>query len=259
MADQWFYMKAGNRFGPVTPRILRSLAQGGEIQPTDLVSREGSGTWVDAGRVKGLFSPKPTASRTPALPLDDDQYALDVASVTPSIRTDPPEPEGSGKLELDAASRFFLLHPLGLPTWVVGGVLATFVLVVLLIDKDRNSPSPTPDLLLALMAGLFVVMWLGTYVWLRVWLGWQTACPRCNRWFSKLLIGSDAQVVASREEMHTYTGQAAIRDRNYQVTGYIDEQRTVPITVKTVVGQRKYRCGSCTHHWEVCDVGRVMM
>ena len=144
---------------------------------------------------------------------------------------------------------------MGLPTWIVGGVLATFVLVVLLIDKDRNSPSPTLDRLIALMATSFVVMWLGAYVWLRVWLGRLTACPRCNRWFSKLRMGSDAQVVASREEMHTDTGQAATRDRNYQVTGYIDEQRTVPITVKSVVGHREYRCGSCTHHWEVRDVG----
>ena len=90
-------------------------------------------------------------------------------------------------------------------------------------------------------------------------LGRQTACPRCNRWFSKLLIKSDAQVIGSREEMHTYTGQAAIRDRNHQVTGYIDEQRTMPVTVKTVVGLRKYRCQSCGHRWEVSDVGRVIM
>ena len=87
MADQWFYMKAGNRFGPFTPRILRSLAQGGDIQSTDLVSRDGSGTWVDAGRVKGLFSPKPPAPRTPAFPLDDDQYALETVAAIPPNRS----------------------------------------------------------------------------------------------------------------------------------------------------------------------------
>ena len=27
----------------------------------------------------------------------------------------------------------------------------------------------------------------------------------------------------------TYTGQAAIRDRNFRVTGYVDEQRTMPV------------------------------
>ena len=97
MADQWFYMKAGNRFGPVTPRIHPSLAQGGEIEPTDLVSREGSGTWVDAARVKGLFSPKPPAARTPAFLLEEDQYALETVAAIPPIRTDPPEPESQGK------------------------------------------------------------------------------------------------------------------------------------------------------------------
>ena len=114
MANLWFYLKAGNKFGPVTARILRQLALDGEIKPTDLVSREGSGTWVDAERVKGLFPPASPAPRTPATPPDDSPYALDVPSPISSIRTDPPEPEVKGKLELDAASRFFLIHPLGL-------------------------------------------------------------------------------------------------------------------------------------------------
>jgi len=259
MADLWFYMKAGNRFGPITPRILRALACSGEIQPTDLVSREGSGTWVDAARVKGLFPPAPPASQTPAALPDDSPYALDVASPTPPIRTDPPQPEGKGKLELDAPSRFFLLHPLGLPTWIVGSVLGTFVFMVLMIEKERDSPRPTPEGFTFFLVGLVFVVCISAYIWLRVWLGRQTACPRCNQWFSKLLIKSGTHVVGSRQEIHTYTGQTAIRDRNYQVTGYIDEQRTMPVTVKTVVGHRNYRCGSCGHRWEVSDVGRVIM
>jgi len=259
MADLWLYMKAGHRFGPVTARILRKLAVDGEIRPTDLVSREGSGTWADAARVKGLFTPAPPAPRTPAALFDDSPYALDVASPTPPIRTDPPQPEGKGKLELDAPSRFFLLHPLGLPTWIIGAVLATFIFLLLVIEKERDSPKPAPEGFFPLVAGLAFVMCIAPYVWLRIWLGRQTACPRCNLWFSKLLIESDSRVVGSREETHTYTGQAAIRDRNHQVTGYIDEQRTMPITVKTVVGHRKYRCKSCEHRWEVSDVGRVIM
>ncbi len=259
MADLWFHMKAGHRFGPVTARILRRLAGDGEIKPTDLMSREESGTWVDAGRVKGLFPPVTPVPRTPAALPNDDQYALDVSSPIPPIKADPPEPEGKGKLELDAPSRFFLLHPLGLPTWVIGGVLATFVLILMLIEKERGSPRPSPEALISLMAGSFVAMWLGAYVWSRIWLGRQTACPRCNRWFSKLLIRSDSQVIGSQEEIHTYTGHTAIRDRNFRVTGYIDEQRAVPITVKTVVGHRKYRCKSCGHRWEVSEVGRVIM
>ncbi len=259
MADLWSYMKAGHRYGPVTARILRQLAVDGEIQPTDLVSREGSGTWVDATRVKGLFPPAPPAPRTPAALPDDSPYALDVASPIPPIKADPPEPEGKGKLELDAPSRFFLLHPLGLPTWVIGGVLATFVLILMLIEKERGSPRPSPEALIPLMAGSFVVMWLGAYAWLRVWLGRQTACPRCNRWFSKLVIKSDSRVIDSREETRTYTGHAAIRDRNFRVTGYVDEQRTMPVTVKTIVAFRTYRCRTCGHRWETSDVGNAIV
>ena len=259
MANLWFYLKAGNKFGPVTARILRQLALDGEIKPTDLVSREGSGTWVDAVRVKGLFPSASPAPRTPATPLDDYSYALDVPSPTPPIRTDPPETEVKGKLELDAPSRFFLLHPLGLPTWIIGSVLGTFVFMVVMIEEERNSPRPTPEGFTFFLVGLVFVVSISTYVGMRVWVGRQTACPRCKRRFSKLLIKSDAQVVASREEMHTYTGQNAIRDRNGQVTGYIDEQRTMPVTVKTVVGLRKYRCKACNHRWEISDVGKVAL
>jgi hypothetical protein len=259
MANLWFYMKEGNKFGPVTARILRQLALDGEIKPTDLVSREGSGTWVDAERVKGLLPPASPAPRSPATPPDDSPYALDVPSPTPPIRTDPPETEVKGKLELDALSRFFLLHPLGLPTWIIGSVLATFIFLVFIIDKERDSPRPAPEGFFPLLAGLSFGIWIAAYVWLRVWLGRQTACSRCNQWFSKLLIKSEAQVVGSREEMHTYTGQNAIRDRNGQVTGYIDEQRTMPVTVKTVVGLRKYRCKACNHRWEISDVGKVVI
>ena len=130
MADQWFYMKGGHRFGPVTPRILRSLAQGGEVRPTDLVSREGSGTWVDAARVKGLFPTTPPAPRIPSTLPVNDQYALDVASPIPPIRSDSPEPEAKGELELDGLSRFLLLNPFGLPTWLVSGGLMLFVFLV---------------------------------------------------------------------------------------------------------------------------------
>ncbi len=57
----------------------------------------------------------------------------------------------------------------------------------------------------------------------------------------------------------THTGHAAIRDPNFQVTGYVDEQRTLPVTVKTVVGSRKYRCKACGHSWESIDVGKVIV
>ena len=131
--------------------------------------------------------------------------------------------------------------------------------LVLFIEKQQQTRQPLPDAFNYGVTGLMYAVWIGAFVHLRAKTGRQTACPRCNQWFSKLLIQSDARVVASREEMRTYTGQAAIRDRNYQVTGYIDEQRTMPVTVKTVVGYRKYRCSSCSHRWEVGDVGQLMM
>ena len=259
MASQWFYMKAGNRFGPVTARILQALATTGEIGPADLISREGSGTWVDAARVKGLFPTTSPAPRTPAtFTAADDQYALEVASSNPSIKSDAPDPEATGKLELDGLSRFVFLNPLGLPIWVVSGGLLVFVFLILFIEKQQQDRHPLPDAFNYGVSGFVYVWWIGIFVYLRAKMGRQTACPRCNRWFAALLVWSDAHVIGSHQEVHTYTGQTAIRDRNFQVTGYIDEQRTFPITIKTVAGHRKYRCKTCQHRWEVRDVGRVI-
>ena len=112
MANLWYYMKDGKQVWPGHGGILRQLALDGEIKPTDLVSREGSGTWVDAVRVKGLFPSASLAPGTPATPPDDSPYARCPVPIS-SIRTDPPEPEGKGRLELDAACRFFLT-PAGL-------------------------------------------------------------------------------------------------------------------------------------------------
>jgi hypothetical protein len=55
MAEQWYYIKDGEKHGPVHVVNLKRLAQNEKLMPTDLLWKEGLADWVPAGRLKGLF------------------------------------------------------------------------------------------------------------------------------------------------------------------------------------------------------------
>jgi len=53
MSD-WYWMKNGEKHGPVDTAHLKQLAQTGQLQPTDTIWREGLLNWVPASKAKGL-------------------------------------------------------------------------------------------------------------------------------------------------------------------------------------------------------------
>jgi hypothetical protein len=56
MADaNFWYESNGEQKGPVSAAQLKGLANSGELQPTDMIWKEGAPDWVTAGSVKGLF------------------------------------------------------------------------------------------------------------------------------------------------------------------------------------------------------------
>src|SRR5688572_19619232 len=57
MATEWYYTINGQQApAPVSAAQLKQLAQGNQLQPTDLVWQEGMATWMPASSVKGLFA-----------------------------------------------------------------------------------------------------------------------------------------------------------------------------------------------------------
>jgi len=52
---QWYWMKDGQKRGPVDTPELKRLADTGEMKPSDRIWREGLPAWVPASRAKGLF------------------------------------------------------------------------------------------------------------------------------------------------------------------------------------------------------------
>lgn len=53
---RWFYIQAGERYGPVTGPELRAAALLGFVGPRDRVGCGSDGPWAKAGNVHGLFN-----------------------------------------------------------------------------------------------------------------------------------------------------------------------------------------------------------
>ena len=64
--SQWYYSESGQQAGPVSSEQLKQLATSGQLQPSDLVWKDGMGQWVEARKIKGLFPQQ--AVRPPQLP-----------------------------------------------------------------------------------------------------------------------------------------------------------------------------------------------
>lgn len=72
MSQDWYYEDNGQRQGPVSPAMLKKLADSGQIRPETRVWRPGMAQWAEARAIRGLFpggqpaAPAPTAA--PARP-----------------------------------------------------------------------------------------------------------------------------------------------------------------------------------------------
>lgn len=58
MKKEWFFKQDDKIFGPFEAVKLKTMAQGGNIEPFTLVRKTETGKWVEAARIKGLFVPR---------------------------------------------------------------------------------------------------------------------------------------------------------------------------------------------------------
>jgi GYF domain 2 len=71
MADQWYYSKGGQQFGPISQEQLQGLFGNGTLTPDDLVWAEGMSEWVPGRHVPGLLAPgvaQPGMAPVPGMP-----------------------------------------------------------------------------------------------------------------------------------------------------------------------------------------------
>ena len=156
--SQWYYSKNNQRQGPVSSEQLKQLAATGQLQPSDLVWKEGMAQWAAASSIKGLFA-APAAPPPPNFP--------------PVIQNCPPTQATTGwnppfKLSLGfyswpaVAALLLCCFPFGLylvwthPSWTRNVKVvwsAAWLVLVLMVSASRNtnehsrrtSSSPTAD------------------------------------------------------------------------------------------------------------------
>ena len=56
MADQWYVGKGGENHGPFTNAQLKALADAKKLDPTDMLSKHGTGGWLPASSEEWLFA-----------------------------------------------------------------------------------------------------------------------------------------------------------------------------------------------------------
>jgi uncharacterized Zn-finger protein/ribosomal protein L32 len=67
-AAEWYFARGGTQNGPVTWAQLRQRAASGQLQPTDMVWKNGMAAWAAAASIQHLFPPAPVATSPPPLP-----------------------------------------------------------------------------------------------------------------------------------------------------------------------------------------------
>ncbi len=104
LPPQWYYSKNNKQQGPVSAEQLKQLAASGQLQPSDLVWKEGMGQWVEASRIKGLF----------------------VAPAAPPLPTSPPPVENPSPTQTVTGWKPPFKLPLGFYSWPAVAALVLF-------------------------------------------------------------------------------------------------------------------------------------
>lgn len=127
--SEWFHSHHGRKLGPFTARQLRERADAGELRPEDLVLKEGTGRWVAAHTLKGLF-PDPPPAPAPA------------PAPSPLVPVDPPPPDVPLADRVAALPKPVLFGLFGLAGGLLGAMLVGELLWLLLSPAGLKPLGP---------------------------------------------------------------------------------------------------------------------
>jgi hypothetical protein len=116
MSAQWYFQIDDQPQGPLSAEQLRQLVQEGRVHTGTLVTRQGLGKWLPAGKVHGLF-PAPAAT-SPPTPAGTTGPAMSAASTNPVVPTARPTPEADHPPAVRPTASPTQSLPLGLPLGV---------------------------------------------------------------------------------------------------------------------------------------------
>jgi hypothetical protein len=92
MVDRWYFARDGRQSGPFSAVQLLEMASGGQLQPQDLVWKEGMAQGVPAARVRKLFSNGQLAAAAAVPGEPAPAHALATPEPPPGPASLPPTP-----------------------------------------------------------------------------------------------------------------------------------------------------------------------
>ena len=93
VASEWFCKISDEQIGPLSSRQLKAMASAGRLTAEDRVRQGAEGSWVPAGRVKGLFPATATPTSKAAPPGNPPRQVKRSGARTPA-RAQSPETTG---------------------------------------------------------------------------------------------------------------------------------------------------------------------
>jgi hypothetical protein len=135
MSDAWYYAKNGQQQGPVSTEVLTQLASSGQVQPNDLVWREGMPNWAPARTVRAIFPETPQV--VPVQPAGGYALSPEAAPQPVTAPYEPParrddEPD-EGYWDRPRPRRRSGTNPVLLIVGISVGVLLVIGVIILLI------------------------------------------------------------------------------------------------------------------------------
>lgn len=89
MSTEWFCKLNDREVGPVTLQQIKSMADRGTLRPEDLIRRGETGTWLSAGKVRGLFPSQDSPAAEPTPVSDAETTKIKKASRLPQAESIP--------------------------------------------------------------------------------------------------------------------------------------------------------------------------
>ena len=65
---EWYYARGNQQQGPVAAQVIQEMIRSGQLQPTDLVWRQGMPNWLAASQIPELFSDQSATTPPPPSP-----------------------------------------------------------------------------------------------------------------------------------------------------------------------------------------------
>jgi hypothetical protein len=138
MGEQWYYSSNGEQQGPVELPELQRLATSGQLQPSDLVWRQGMPLWIPAEDTRGLFQPQRGQYPAPPAPLAPQVVPVEPTAESPGAPAGPAPGRPAARPRARTPARMSAGAKVALFGALAASIVVVVVIVVMVVVSNRG-------------------------------------------------------------------------------------------------------------------------